>query len=64
MAMKYAGAYRENSVSVVGHANGAIPLTRSTKNICSCKTCFVTGPSQYKFHDEQQKEEKSTLLIQ
>jgi hypothetical protein len=25
MVMKYARAYRENSVSVVGHANGTIP---------------------------------------
>ncbi len=25
MAMKYARAYRDNSVSVVGHANGMIP---------------------------------------
>ncbi len=25
MVMKYARAYRENSVSVVGHANGIIP---------------------------------------
>ncbi len=64
MVMKYARAYRENSVSVVGHANGTIPLTRSTKHVCFRNTCFVTGPSQYKFHDEQQKEENSTLLIQ
>jgi hypothetical protein len=42
---------------------GRYPLTRSTKHVCSYKTCFVTGPSQYKFRDEQQIEEKSTLLI-
>jgi hypothetical protein len=39
-------------------------LTRSTKHVCFYNTCFVTGPSQYKFHDEQQIEEKITLLIQ
>jgi hypothetical protein len=37
---------------------GRYPLIRSTKHVCFYNTCFVTGPSQYKFHDEQEKEEK------
>jgi hypothetical protein len=43
---------------------GRYPLTRSTKHVCFYNTCVVTGPSQYKFHDEQEIKEKSTLLIQ
>jgi hypothetical protein len=43
---------------------GRYTLTRSTKHMLQKQTCFVTGPSQYKFHDEQQIKEKSTLLIQ
>jgi hypothetical protein len=58
MVMKYARSYRDNYVSVVVHTNGMIPPDNVNE------TCFVTGPSQYKFHDEQQIEEKSTLLIQ
>jgi hypothetical protein len=45
---------------------GRYSLTRSTKHVCPYKTCFVTGPSQYKFHDPQKKEEekeKISLLI-
>jgi hypothetical protein len=43
---------------------GRYPLTRLMKDVCPYKTFLMTGLSQYKFHDEQQKEEKSTLLIQ
>jgi hypothetical protein len=40
---------------------GRYPLTRSTKHVCAYKTCSVTGPSQCKFHDEQEEEEKIAL---
>ncbi len=28
-------------------------LSSAMKHVCSYNTCFVTGPSQYKFHDKQ-----------
>jgi hypothetical protein len=47
MAMKYVRAYRENSVSVVGHANGTIPLTRSTKHVCFYNVGYLSSGFEY-----------------
>jgi hypothetical protein len=43
---------------------GRYLLTRSMEDVCPYKTFWMSGLSQCKFHDEQQKEERSTLLIQ
>jgi hypothetical protein len=64
MVMKHARVQRKTILLLLVTQIGRFHVNRPTNHICRHKICFVRGPSQYKFRDAQQIEEKIALSIQ